>query len=265
LADYVLPAATQFELDDIGHYGLPHGFITARRKIVEPPGEARPDLDILCALGRALGHGDHFPADWRDVLEEVVEPAGLSYEELAERGYLRGEDRSAGDERQSFKTPSKRVELFSTVLEKNGFAPLPCPEPELDPTSERYPLCLISAKSRARFLSLGPQLEASRRMEPEPTVTVHPDTAHRYGLRAGGWVWIETRSGRIRQRLRISARVPSGLVCAATGWAELPNGFRYEKDWARSNFNVLTAQDEWGGELGTSVLRPLACRLEPVE
>ena len=42
LADLVLPAATHFEFDDIGHLGLPHGFILARPKIVDPPGNAGP-------------------------------------------------------------------------------------------------------------------------------------------------------------------------------------------------------------------------------
>ena len=34
LADIVLPAATHFEFDDIGHYGLGHGYILARPKVV---------------------------------------------------------------------------------------------------------------------------------------------------------------------------------------------------------------------------------------
>ncbi len=40
LADILLPAATHFEFDDIGHFGLPHGFILARPKVVEPLGNA---------------------------------------------------------------------------------------------------------------------------------------------------------------------------------------------------------------------------------
>ncbi|MDI7260004.1 MAG: molybdopterin-dependent oxidoreductase [Thermodesulfobacteriota bacterium] len=60
MADIVLPAATNFEFDDIGHFGLPHGFILARPKIVEPPGESWPDSKILNELGKRLGLGQYF-------------------------------------------------------------------------------------------------------------------------------------------------------------------------------------------------------------
>ncbi len=63
LADIVLPAATGFEFDDIGHYGLAQGWISSRPKIVDPPGESWPDIKILNELGKALGHGEHF---WED-------------------------------------------------------------------------------------------------------------------------------------------------------------------------------------------------------
>src|SRR4030042_300885 len=39
LADILLPAASNFEFVDIGHFVLPQWFILARPKIVEPPGE----------------------------------------------------------------------------------------------------------------------------------------------------------------------------------------------------------------------------------
>lgn len=265
LADYVLPAATQLEIDDIGHYGLPHGFITARPKVVEPPGEAKPDLQILCELGRALGHVESFPEEYHDVLAEVVEPSGMSYEDLARRGWLQGEAKERSYEKKGFKTPSKKVELFSSVLERHGFEPMPTPGPDTGAVTEEFPIRLISAKSKARFLSLGRQLETVRRMEPEPVVSLHPETAASHGLGDGAWVWIETEHGRIRQKLRVDDRVPRAVACAAAGWCELPDGFRYGEGWARSSFNVLTSQDEWGGELGTSVLRPLRCRMRPVD
>ena len=37
LADIVFPVAHQYEMNDIGHYGIGHGMILARPKIVDPP------------------------------------------------------------------------------------------------------------------------------------------------------------------------------------------------------------------------------------
>ncbi len=58
MADIVLPAATQFEFNDVGHYGLGHGYVLARPKLVDPPAECRPDLWIINKLAHALGLGE---------------------------------------------------------------------------------------------------------------------------------------------------------------------------------------------------------------
>jgi anaerobic selenocysteine-containing dehydrogenase len=54
MADLVLPTATNFEFDDLGHYGLPHGFLLARPKIVDPP-EKQVGLSHPEQAGEELG------------------------------------------------------------------------------------------------------------------------------------------------------------------------------------------------------------------
>lgn len=54
LTDVVLPAATHFEFNDIGHYGLGHGYILARPRVVEPPKVCWSDIKILNELGKTL-------------------------------------------------------------------------------------------------------------------------------------------------------------------------------------------------------------------
>ena len=90
LADMVLPTATNFEFDDIGHYGLPHGFILARPKVVDPPEECWPDLKILNELGKKFGHEESFWPDLRACLDDVLKPAGMTYEDFKSKGMLRG-------------------------------------------------------------------------------------------------------------------------------------------------------------------------------
>jgi anaerobic selenocysteine-containing dehydrogenase len=269
LADYVFPAATQFEFDDIGHYGLPHGFITARPRVVDPPAEAWPDLKILCALGRRLGLKADFPADWRDVLTEVIAPAGLTYPQFVARRALIAEPRYHKYRKKGFRTPSGKVELYSSELAQQGLDSVPRPwqDPGADdegrPQDPRFPIQLTSAKSPFRFLSLGRRLSVVRKKEPVPTVLLHPQTARAYSLEDGAWVHIETRSGRITQQVHISQAMQPGVACAAVGWNEPLAGWALDDRWSWASFNRLTAQDVWGGAVGTSLLRPLWCRLEP--
>src|SRR4030042_894655 len=65
-ADIVLPAATSFEFNDIGHVGLGHGFILARPKVVDPPEECRPDIEILNEFGKRLTPMDYWYKDNND-------------------------------------------------------------------------------------------------------------------------------------------------------------------------------------------------------
>ena len=75
LADVVLPAATTFEFNDIGHYGLGHGYVLARPKVVEPPEECWPDLKILNELGKALTDRRLWFENYEEILEEVLRPS----------------------------------------------------------------------------------------------------------------------------------------------------------------------------------------------
>jgi anaerobic selenocysteine-containing dehydrogenase len=93
LADVVLPAATHFEFNDIGHYGLGHGFILARPKVVDPPDQCWPDIKILNELGKVLTPRKYWYDEYNELLDILLAPAGLDFSLFAERGVLRGADR----------------------------------------------------------------------------------------------------------------------------------------------------------------------------
>ena len=147
LADIVLPAATQFEFNDIGHYGIGHGYILARPKIVDPPRECWPDMKILNELGKALTPREYWPEDYEDLLEAVLSPAGLTYEDFTKRGYLKGNERFQKYEVKGFKTPTGKVELVLSQAEKYGLAPLPRFAGTPSEEDSAFPLVLTSAKS----------------------------------------------------------------------------------------------------------------------
>lgn len=85
--------ASQFEFDDIGHYGIGHGYILARPKVVDPPEDCWPDMKILTELGKLMTPKELWPDDYRQLLEDLVKPAGLTYAQFVEKGYLKGPDR----------------------------------------------------------------------------------------------------------------------------------------------------------------------------
>jgi anaerobic selenocysteine-containing dehydrogenase len=263
LADVVLPAATGFEFDDIGHYGLAHGWIVSRSKIVDPPGESWPDIKILSEMGRAMGHKDHFWEDYRQALDEVLAPSGLNYNQFKEVGLLKGKGGYLKFESKGFKTPSKKVELFSEQLKKWGFDPLP-DFAELTETSRQYPLLATSRKNPNYFHSAFRQISSLRKKHLEPRIEIHPQTAGFLNLREGEWVRVITSTGQIEQKVLLTDRIDPRVVFLDYGWWFPEKNIESLFDWDRSNLNILTANEPVNPALGTPNLRAFPCRIEKI-
>ena len=92
LADIVFPVAHQYEMNDIGHYGIGHGMIFARPKIVDPPSECWPDIRIMNELGKRVSDPRYWHDDFEEFLEDVLRPAGLTYAGFSATGWLKGPD-----------------------------------------------------------------------------------------------------------------------------------------------------------------------------
>ena len=268
LADIVLPAATHFEFDDIGHFGLPHGFILARPKIVEPMGKCWPDSKILNELGKRLGYAQYFWNDMRECLDEILKPAGMSYDDFKTIGILKGRWEYQSYEKKGFNTPSKKIEIYSQQLKDWGYDPLPhyqeLPEsPQSAPELlKEYPLIFTSAKDPFYFHSAYRNLSSLRKLSPEPVVLIHPDTASRLEIDEGDWVSIETTRGTIRQKAKLNKEIDPRVIILSFGW-----WFPERKDlelfgWKESNLNILTNNDPpYDPAIGSTALRAVPCRV----
>jgi anaerobic selenocysteine-containing dehydrogenase len=268
LADIVLPAATNFEFDDIGHYGLPHGFILARPKIVDPPGECWSDIKILNALGQRLGYGDDFWSETGVCLNDILRPAGLTYEDFKRLGMLKGDWEYRGYQKKGFDTPSGKVELTSERLKQWGYAPLPdYREPPESPLStpelfQAYPLIFTSAKDPHYFHSSGRNLGSLRRLSPEPIVFIHPNTAISLGIADGDWVSIETKRGKIKQKAKLAEEIDPRVIILSFGWWVPERKDLELSGWKESNINLLTDNDPpYDPTIGSTPLRAVLCRI----
>ncbi|MDD5205542.1 MAG: molybdopterin-dependent oxidoreductase [Desulfobacterales bacterium] len=259
LADLVLPAATSFEFNDIGHYGLGHGYILARPKVVDPPEECWPDIRIINELGKLISPPGYWFDSHEDLLEEVLKPSGLNFAAFAEKGYLKGPDRFRKYRDGGFSTPTGKVEIMLSQAEKMSVPPLPCFSGMLEEEDPDYPLVLTSCKSRYYLHSSYRWIERLRESRPSPKTEIHPETAERYGIREGGQIVVETRKGAITQVAHLTPAVHPRVVCVAYGWWHpLSDG---QFDWKTSNYNMLTSADKLGKEFGTPNLKGISCRV----
>ncbi|HBD09472.1 MAG TPA: hypothetical protein DCZ69_14550 [Syntrophobacteraceae bacterium] len=261
MADIVLPVAHQYEMNDIGHYGIGHGMILARPKVVDPPEECWPDIKIMNELGKRVSPPEYWHDDFETFLDDVLRPSGLTYREFAEKGVLKGPDRFHLYREKGFHTPTGKVELKLSTTEKFKLKALPeftaLPEDE-DPD---YPLILISAKSRYYLLSSYRWVEKLRLKRPHPIVEIHPETAAAHGIGDGDQVVIETKYGEIRQVAKITDIVHPRVISAALGWWFPEADATRQFDWKSANFNMLTSIGKLGKEFGTPNIKNLPCRI----
>jgi anaerobic selenocysteine-containing dehydrogenase len=269
LADIFLPAGTWLEQNHVADNWKRHGFVVARQKCVEI-GEAWQDHKIFLELGKKMGQ------QWWDTVEDsldyLLEPAGVTWEAFKKVGYLKGEMVYHKFKERGFSTPTGKVELYSTVLEKWGFDPLPkyteVPEsPYSTPKlSEKYPYILNAGfRTPTYFHTANRQQSWLREIRPDPIVEIHPETAAKEGIEEGQWVWIESPRGRVKERAKFNNGIDTRVVVAEHGWW-FPEVKEKGHGWDISNINLLTDNSHASMDpvMGATNLRVCLCSITPV-
>lgn len=271
LADIVLPAASWPEINQLA--GLPTiaaNVVLANQKAVRTH-ECKSDEEIFVELARRM----KLPVGTEsveDVLNAQLKGGGLgvSFDELKQKGWVKVPFRYRKYENGGFRTPTGKIELYSTRFEQLGYAPLPyyeeAPETPISApgVAEDYPLVLTTGGRIPFFFnSEHRQIEKLRKACRDPIAEIHPETAARRGIANGDWMWIETRRGRMRQKAKLTAGIDPRVVSAQHGWW-FPDQPGPEYGVWQSNVNLLTDnQPPYDPAMGTYQLRALLCRVAP--
>jgi len=275
LVDIVLPAATWLEREHIQvepacYIAEGNSIIPARQQIVEV-GECWDDWKIIVELGKRLGFEEYFPSREK-LLDEFLEPLGITFQDLKKKGYISYPTRYYKYKDSGFpSTPSKKFEVYSQTLEKWGYEPLPIHiEPHESPVStpelaQEYPLILITgAKLPCYWHSQYRQISSLRSACPDPLVEMNPQTASKYNVDEGDWVYIQSPRGRIKMKARLTKGIDPAVVHAQHAW-----WFPERKDpdhgvWD-SNTNLLTDDQRFDPVMGSSTINCLLCKIYKAE
>ena len=241
LAHVVLPAASFAEQD--GTFTNAERRVQRVRKAVSPPGEARPDWEIIAELGRRLGGGGFEYVHPVEVFEEIahVSPlhAGMSYDRMDDGPLcwpcLNPED--PGTE---------------TLFPDGGVFTLPVLSPPRErATSPDYPLLLGSASSPQHF-GTGTQTRLVKQFahfQAEERLELHPTDAAAAGLEDGALATVVTRHGQARARVRLSTALAPGTAAITCVFPE-------------SQASTLFGGERAPGA-GTPVAKAVPARVEP--
>ena len=250
-ADVVLPAAAGWAETD-GSVTSSERRVQLVRKALDPPGEAKDDLEILSLLADRMGAGWGYPSAeevWDECRSLSPMHAGMSYRRIEAHGGLQwpcpNEDHPG--------TLFLHGWLWEDPLPRDP-APFMATEwvPPVDVLSDEFPLRLTTGR---RLDSYNTGVQSSRYRSPireQGVIEVAPEDAAEMGLADGDRVRVTSRRGSIEVAAYSDASLRSGLAFMAFHFPDI------------ADVNQLTI-DAWDPKSGTAEFKATAVRIEPVE
>jgi ferredoxin-nitrate reductase len=234
-ADLVLPAAAWAE--KTGTMTNSERRISYLNKVVDAPGEALPDAEILWRLAQKMGFAESFPyTNTAQVYDEHcqltkgtrIDISGLSHKRLQTKGTIQWPVPDAASEgtprlftNKLFYTPNGRAKIH-TVAEENLSDP---PTPEL-------PLILTTGRIRDQWHTMtktGKVNKLNQHID-KPFLEIHPSDALERGIAEGDPVIITNGQGRVQVNAKVTKEIKKGVVFLPMHWGKVLN-----KDFSRAN------------------------------
>ncbi|AGK56048.1 DMSO/selenate family reductase complex A subunit [Bacillus sp. 1NLA3E] len=263
-ADILIPATTFFERWDIGTPWCFGDYVVLGQKTIDPLYECRDEYDVFADVAEKLGVKDKY-LEGRTTLDLVKESTKRTKKELDPNFPTFDEFRKTGVhhfkydepligykaqiddlEKNPFKTPSGKIELFSKVLwDMNNHEEIPAIakyipawEGPSDPLIEQYPLQLISWHYKRRCHSThdnNPWLEETAKQE----MWINPIDAKARSISDGDRAKVFNGRGEIVIDVKVTNRIVPGVVAIPQGGWYSPNDKGIDQ---RGAVNVLTNQ-----------------------
>jgi formate dehydrogenase major subunit len=214
LADVILPASAFPE--KTGSFTNTDRYVQMGRKALNPPGQARQDLDIIIDMARQLGlpwdygTGDAAAAAVFDEMRHTMPSiAGITWERLEAEHSVTYPCEKEGDPG----VPVVFTETFPTPTGRARFVPADIIPADERPDAE-YPLVLITGRQLEHWHtgSMTRRSGVLDSIEPDPVASLHPLDMASLGAKPGDLITIASRRGKVTLYARTDESSPHGAV-----------------------------------------------------
>jgi len=227
-ADVVLPAATWAEKE--GTMTNAERRITYLNKIVDAPGEALPDAEIICRFAKKMGFDGFDFKSFSEIYAEHcqltegtnIDISGLSYEILKEKGSVQWpytkKEKYFGTQRlftdKIFHTPSGKA-IIHAVDDGN----------QSEPTTNDLPLILTTGRIRDQWHTMTKTGKVSRLKQhiANAYLEIHPDDASERNIEENDLVDVKNARGNVRVKAKLSNDIKRGVVFLPMHWGKILN------------------------------------------
>ena len=214
LADVILPASAFAE--KTGSFTNTDRFVQLGRQALNPPGNARQDLEIIIDLAQQLGlswsYGKGVAAVAKvfdEMRRNMPSIAGITWERLEAEDSVTYPCEKEGDPGDSVVF----TETFPTQTGKAKFVPADIIPADERPDSE-YPMVLITGRQLEHWHtgSMTRRSGVLDSIEPDPVASLHPLDLATLGAKPGDLITIASRRGSVSLYAREDESSPHGAV-----------------------------------------------------
>jgi ferredoxin-nitrate reductase len=234
-ADLILPAAGHFEKE--GTMTNSERRVSYLNKVMDAPGEALPDVDILCRFANEMGFTGFNYTSVGDIYEEHarltkgtnLDVSGLTYEYLKEEGTIQWPVPEKGHKG----TPRLFADhQFFTPSRKAKFHALDDPQNLSEPVTQDLPLILTTGRIRDQWHTMTKtgKVNKLRQHIDKPFLEIHPHDAMLRNISEGDIVEVDNFRGSVRVSARVTEDVKKGVVFMPMHWGKI-----LQKDLGRAN------------------------------
>ena len=236
--DILLPTTTFVERDDIA-LGVGLAYCGFQRKLIEPLGECKSQVEIARELAPRLGIIDFDEKSQEERLQEVAAQLGISdYDAFKQKGvhwirrsepYVAFKEQIEDLEKNPFPTPSGKIEIYSQRIADIGNPMIPSVPKYIetwegvnDPLARKYPIQLLTNHSKRRGNAQFETVPWLREHIPQ-AITMSVTDAHDRGISDSDLVRVFNDRGETIVPGRVTERIMPGV-------AVLPAGAWYDPD-----------------------------------
>ena len=217
-ADVILPASAFPEKN--GSFTNTDRRVQMGRQALQPPGQARQDLEIIQAMANRIGLGWHYsgPADvFAEMTRVMPSIAGISWERLEQSGSVTYPCLNPDDPGQ----PVIFIERFPTSSGKARFTPSPFTSADELPDRE-YPWVLITGRQLEHWHTgvMTRRVPVLDNIEPDPVASLHPQEMARIGVQPGDSIRLKSRRGEVTLYARADEGLQPGQIFLPFCYAE---------------------------------------------
>ena len=242
-ADLVLPAAGWLEKS--GTMTNSERRISYLNKVVSPPGEALPDVEILCRFAKKMQFSGFDYKRPDEIYEEHarltkgtnIDISGLNYEALQEKRSIQWPVPALGHEGtprlftdHQFYTPNKRAKILTPATIYN----------QSEPVSPEFPLILTTGRVRDQWHTMTRTGKVNKLKQHlgKPFLEINPLDAALRDINDGDTVEIVNQRSKVRVNAVVTTDIKTGVIFLPMHWGKILN-----RDFSRTNNLTNTLVD----------------------